>query len=115
MAGTIQNIKNQLKKLHLFSQYTGLQLETTKCEATGALWALGNPLTHKNQHLLQQQILSITFLDGSHIHYIPPNKSYKMLGVHISTTLDFREHLTHITKDVRLLAKALAKRKLSPS
>ena len=37
-----------------------------------------------------------------------------MLGVHINTTLDFREHLTHITKDVRLLAKALAKRKLSP-
>ncbi len=37
-----------------------------------------------------------------------------MLGVHISTTLDFREHLTHITKDVRLLAKALAKHKLSP-
>ena len=31
--------KIQLKKLHLFSKYTGLQLETTKCEATSALWA----------------------------------------------------------------------------
>ncbi len=37
-----------------------------------------------------------------------------MLGVHINTTLDFREHLAHITKDVRLLAKALAKKKLGP-
>jgi hypothetical protein len=37
-----------------------------------------------------------------------------LLGVHINTTLDFKEHLAHITKDVRLLAKALAKRKLSP-
>jgi hypothetical protein len=37
-----------------------------------------------------------------------------MLGVHINTTLDFREHLAHMIKDVRLLAKALSKRKLSP-
>jgi len=28
--------------------------------------------------------------------------------------LDFREHFLHITKDVKKLAKALAKRKLSP-
>ncbi len=37
-----------------------------------------------------------------------------MLGVHINTILDFKGHLEDITKDVRLLAKALAKRKLSP-
>jgi hypothetical protein len=71
-AGSIHSLKIQLKKLHLFSQYTGLQLETTKCEATGALWALGNPLTHKNQEMLQDQIHSIQFLDGSHIKYLPP-------------------------------------------
>jgi len=46
----------------------------------------------------------------------PLNESYKMLGVHINPVLDFREHrLAHITKDVRELADALAKRKLSPS
>ena len=44
----------------------------------------------------------------------PPNKSYKMLGVHINTILDFKGHLAHITKDVKLLDNALAKRKLSP-
>ncbi len=38
-----------------------------------------------------------------------------MLGVHISMVLDFREHRNHITKDVRKLAKSIAKRKLSPS
>jgi hypothetical protein len=37
-----------------------------------------------------------------------------MLGVHINTLLDFREHHAHIIKDVRKLAKALTKRKLSP-
>ena len=46
-AGTITNLKVQIKKLRLFSSYTGLQIETTKCEATGALWALGNPLNNK--------------------------------------------------------------------
>jgi hypothetical protein len=38
-----------------------------------------------------------------------------MLGVHINLMFDFREHFLHITKDVKKLAKSLAKRKLSPS
>ena len=38
-----------------------------------------------------------------------------MLGVHINRMLDLREHFLHITKDVKKLANALAKRKLSPS
>jgi hypothetical protein len=32
--GTLDNLQIQLTKLHLFSKYTGLELETTKCEAT---------------------------------------------------------------------------------
>jgi len=37
-----------------------------------------------------------------------------MLLVHINPMLDFREHFHQFTKDVKKLAKALAKRKLSP-
>ncbi len=37
-----------------------------------------------------------------------------MLGVRINPMLYFREHFHHITKDFKKLAKALAKRKLSP-
>jgi hypothetical protein len=96
------------------SKHTGIQLETTQCEATGALWALGNPLTHKNQPTIQEQIHAVTFLDDSRIQYLPPNKSYKILGVHINPVLDFRQRIARITKDVRKLAKALAKLKLSP-
>jgi len=64
--------------------------------------------------MLQEQNNSITFTDGTHIKYLPPNKSYKMLGVHINPMLNFREHFLHITKDVKKLAKALAKCELSP-
>ena len=38
-----------------------------------------------------------------------------MLGNHINLMLDFREHFLHITTDVQKLARALAKRKPSPS
>jgi hypothetical protein len=65
--------------------------------------------------MLQEQINSIAFVEGTHIRYLPPNKSSKMPGVHINPMLDFREHFLHITKDVKKLAKVLAKRKLSPS
>ena len=34
--GTLHDMKIQLHKLHLFSKYTGLQLEISKCEVTGA-------------------------------------------------------------------------------
>ena len=37
-----------------------------------------------------------------------------MIGIHINPMLNFREHFLHITKDVKKLAKALVKRKLSP-
>jgi hypothetical protein len=113
-AVTVQNLKIQLKKLSLLSKYTGPQLETSKFEATGALWAQVNPLTFRIQNILQEKINTIFFLDGIHITYLPLNKSYKMLGVHINPVLDFREHRTHITTDVRKLSKALTSRKLSP-
>ncbi len=37
-----------------------------------------------------------------------------MLEVYIIPVLDFREHVTNITKDVRKLAKALTNGKLNP-
>ncbi len=43
--GTLENLQKQIQELHLFSKYTGLELETTKCEATGALWGYGNPMS----------------------------------------------------------------------
>ncbi len=51
--------------------------------------------------MLQEQIKSITFADATHIKYLLPNKSYKMIGVHINPMLDFKEHYLHFTKDVK--------------
>ncbi len=50
-----------------------------------------------NTTLLTQQNSTIKFEDGTNITYLPPNKSYKMLGVQINPMLDFRDHLKHIT------------------
>ncbi len=69
-AGSIQNLKIQLEKLNLFSQYTGLQFETAKCEATGVLWALDNPLTKKTT--LATRTNSLHHLPRRIPHPIPP-------------------------------------------
>jgi hypothetical protein len=111
----LDNLQIQIKKLHLFSKYTGLELETTKCEATGAIWEYGNPMSKEHVNLLRSQISTIEFEDGTPITYLPPNKSYKMLGVHINPMLNFRDHLKRITTYIRMLAKALTKRLLSPN
>jgi hypothetical protein len=64
---TLKNLQMQTKKLHLFSKYTGLELETTKCEATGALWGYGNPMSKENTNILRRQINTIKFEDGTPI------------------------------------------------
>jgi len=50
---TLENFQLQIKKLHLFDRYTRLELEKTKCEATGALWGYGTPLSRANTSLLR--------------------------------------------------------------
>jgi hypothetical protein len=82
--GTLENLQIQIKKLHLFSKYTGIELETSKCEAPGVLWGYGHPMSKANTNLLTNQINTIKFEGGTNIKYLPPNKSYKMLGVQIN-------------------------------
>jgi hypothetical protein len=81
----------------------------------GGLWGYRNPMSTTNTNLLAKQISTIKFEDGTNIKYIPPNKSYKMLGVQINPMLDFRDHLKHIITEVRQLARVLTKRRLSPN
>jgi hypothetical protein len=72
--GTLENLQIKIKKLHLFSKHTGLELETSKCEATGALWGYGNPMSKANTNPIINQINTIKFEDGTNIKYLPPNK-----------------------------------------
>jgi hypothetical protein len=72
-------------------------------------------MSKANINLLTNQINTIKFEDGSNIKYLPPNKSYKMLGVQINPMLDFRDHLRHMSTKVKILARVLTKRRLSPN
>ena len=115
--GSLPNLKKQLRKLHLFSQYTGLDLEITKCEVTGALWDRGNPASKENIRTLRNQVATIDLTGkpgGPSLKFLPPNKSYKMLGVHINPMLDFSEHFQRVTSEVRKISAVLRRRKLSP-
>ena len=115
--GSLVDLKMQLRKLHLFSKYTGMELEITKCEVTGALWDRGSPVSRENITALRNQIATIDLTGesgGPSMKFLPPNQSYKMLGVHINPLLDFSEHFRHITAEVRKLATVLKRRRLSP-
>jgi hypothetical protein len=71
-------------------------------------------MSKTNTNLLMNQIGTIKFEDGTNIKYLPPNKSYKILGGQINPILDFTEHLKHITAEVKKLARVLTTRRLSP-
>jgi hypothetical protein len=72
-------------------------------------------MSKENTDLLRSHLNIIKFEDGSPIRHLPPNKAYKMLGVLINPMLDFRDHLKHSNTDVRVLAKVLTKRLMSPN
>jgi len=55
----------------------------------------------------------IRFEDDTNIKYIPPNNSYKMLGEQTNRMLESIDHLKHVTRDIRKLAKVMAKRTIS--
>ena len=69
----------------------------------------------KTHAYYEAKITKIKFEDGSPIRHLPPNKSYNMLGVHINPMLDFRDHIKHVTSDVRQLTKTPTKRLLPPN
>jgi hypothetical protein len=77
--GTLDNLQIQIKKLYIFSKYTGLELETTKCEATGALWCYGNPMSKENTTLTRSQINTTNFEDDTSIRYLPPTNHTRCL------------------------------------
>jgi hypothetical protein len=72
-------------------------------------------MSRANTPLLTRQISTIKFDDGANIKYPPQHKLDKMLGVQINNMLDFRDHLRHVTDDVRQLEKILNEGKLSPN
>ena len=111
--GTLEDMKIQLRKIQLFSSYTGLELQIQKCEVTGALWSRGSPMSKENLRHLKQQINTIELLPGRKVKFLPPNSSYKVLGVHVNHMLNFRDHFQATTKDVRKLIRTLQNFKLS--
>ena len=67
---TLESLQIQINKLHLFSKYTGQELDTSKCEATEALWGYGNPMSKTDTNLFINQISTIKFEDGTNIEYL---------------------------------------------
>jgi len=84
-------------------------------QSNGGPLGYGNPMSKANINLLTNQISTNKFEDGTNIKFLPPNKSYKMLGVQINPMLDFRDHFKHITTEVIKLARVLTKRRLTPN
>ena len=116
--GDISSLKIQLRKLYLFSTYTGLQLEIPKCEATGALWSLGNPMAPANLLLLKQQLHTINLTGqpgGVGLKFRAPNESYKVLGVQLNPLLNFKDHFVAVTSEVRQISTVLKRTLLSPN
>ena len=111
-------MKIQLRNLYLFSTYTGLQLEIPKCEATEALWSLGNPIAPANLLLLKQQLHTINLTGqpgGVGLKLRAPNESYKVLGVQLNPLLNFKDHFVAVTSEVRQISTVLKRTLLSPN
>jgi hypothetical protein len=88
--GSTPNMAIPLRKLSLFSAYTGMTVNIRKCCITGALWRTWTALSLVNITLLasrlQSQFITINSIPGD-IPSIGPSDTYRVLGVELNTSL----------------------------
>jgi hypothetical protein len=108
----------QLRKLSLFSAYTGTTVNIRKCCITGALWRTGNALTLTNTTLLasrlQTQFITINSIPAP-IPSIGPSDTYRVLGVELTTSLTFAKHWNELKRTTASLITALSASPLTQS
>jgi hypothetical protein len=77
--GLTPNMAIQLRKLSLFSAYTGMTVNIRKCCITGALWRSSNALSLANTALLasrlQTQFITINSIPAQGSNLTPPSPS----------------------------------------
>jgi hypothetical protein len=85
----------KLRKLSLFSDYTGLDVNARKCSATGALSHKGNANSKDNRALLEHDLSTLS-VDvhkvPTPLPTLPPTEYYKVLGVELNNTMSFTTH-----------------------
>jgi hypothetical protein len=78
------------KRLSIFSEYTGLDLNSKKCCVTGALLRIGNVVSKANWAFLEHRLSHLT-VDGNKVPTplatISPAENCKVLGGDLNTSL----------------------------
>jgi hypothetical protein len=89
--GSTLNLTIQLRKLSLFSDYTGMTVNVCKCCVSGALWRSGNAFSLANRTLLASR-LQKQFITRNSRPSIGPSDTYRVLGVELNTSITFTKH-----------------------
>jgi hypothetical protein len=109
----------QLRKLSLFSAFTGMNVNVQKCFITGALCHSGNAFSPANCTLLASHIQKHFITIDSHSSPIPfngPSDIYRVLGVELNTYLTFTKHFHEVKRTTPfLISNALSTSLLTQS
>jgi ribonuclease HI len=86
------NMKTQLRKVEIFSEYAGIKPNVVKCMITGMAYGnIGNGVSVQRLAMdtIQMRLRGMT-MGGEHIPVLAPDKPYKYLGVQVTATLDWQ-------------------------
>jgi len=98
LTGTVEDLRIQCGKVQLFSTWSGIPLNATKCVVSGILHKT-HPSNPTHTDILKQRLQDKIALGDTYATYQPPDIAYKYLGVHISLTLNWKTQL-HATLDI---------------
>jgi hypothetical protein len=108
----------QLRKLSLFSAYTGMTANIRKCRITGAIWRNGNAFSLANIALLASRLQSQFITIDSNPATIPsisPSDTYRVVGVELNTSLTFTKQWNELKRTTASLITALSTSPLTQS
>jgi hypothetical protein len=100
---SLKGLKLQFEKIQKYCLWAGLKLNPQKSAVTGALHhAIKTGLANNHSDRLLANQLQDKFKDqGIPVPFIPPDKPYPYLGVHICANLNFSHHLNALITTIK--------------
>ena len=103
-AGTAEDAKRQLHKVHRFGEWAGIKLNIPKCAITHLRFGAGaSPLPLKRASAAMRRVTlpAVGAAPGAHLPLLGPHDTYRYLGIHLSGCFDTCDELAAMRKIIR--------------
>ena len=111
---TRENLQVQAKKVSEWSNFMGLDVNSTKSLVTGALHSRMRQGRDQHDSILRSQLYNAITLQGNAVTYLPYDQPYDYLGVRLTMSMDWAPQHKVMTETLQLKLTRLSASAATP-